>query len=158
MKRALLALPGIACTLLLLLAIGSVAGADTRDEVLSIYRGFADAQNARDTDRIGAFFVDGDDFLWVSDGQSFWGRPAVLQRMSGFQKSAVWHVLPDLDSARVVELAPGVAMLHMPLVLEIGTASATDDLRFLVTILFRKEQGDWRIAALLTTTEKPGSP
>jgi uncharacterized protein (TIGR02246 family) len=142
-----------------LLLIGSApAWADTAAEVLSVYRGFADAQNARDLDRIGAFFVDGPDLLWVSDGQSVWGRPDVLKRMSGFQKSAVWHVVPDLDHARVVELDPGVAMLHMPLVLEIGSATAPDHLRFLVSILFRNQQDGWRIAALLTTTEKAATP
>ena len=142
----------------LLLFGGAPAMADTKDEVLSVYRDFAEAQNARDLDRIGAFFTDGPDFLWVSDGQSVWGRPDVLKRMSGFQKAAVWHVVPDLDHARVVELDPGIAMLHMPLVLEIGSATAPDHLRFLVSILFRKQQGDWRIAALLTTTEKSVAP
>lgn len=142
-----------------LLLFGSVpAMADTTDEVLAVYRGFAEAQNARDLDRIGAYFVDGPDFLWVSDGQSIWGRPDVLGRMSGFQKAEVWHVVPDLDHARVVELDPDVAMLHMPLVLELGTAAAPDRLRFLVSILFRNQQDGWKIASLLTTTQKPEAP
>jgi uncharacterized protein (TIGR02246 family) len=134
------------------------AFAGTREEVLDVYGAFAEAQNARDLDRIGAFFIDGPDFLWVSDGQSFWGRPAVLERMSGFQKAAVWHVVPDLEHARVVELGEGIAMLHMPLVLEIGSTAAPDHLRFLVSILFREEGDGWRIAALLTTTQKGVAP
>jgi ketosteroid isomerase-like protein len=142
-----------------LLLVGSAAAmADTRDEVLTVYRGFAEAQNARDLDRIGAYFVDGPDFLWVSDGQSIWGRPDVLERMSGFQKAEVWHVVPDLDHARVVELDPDVAMLHMPLVLELGSAASPDRLRFLVSILFRNQQDGWKIASLLTTTQKPVAP
>lgn len=142
-----------------LLLFGSAqAMADTRDDILTVYRGFAEAQNARDLDRIGAFFVVGPDFLWVSDGQSVWGRPDVLKRMSGFQKAEVWHVVPDLDHARVVELDPDVAMLHMPLVLELGAAAAPDKLRFLVSILFRHHPDGWKIASLLTTTQKPVAP
>lgn len=156
MNRAGLFLCAVAGALLM---VGSAAAmADTRDDVLAVYRGFAEAQNARDLDRIGAYFVDGPDFLWVSDGQSVWGRPDVLKRMSGFQKAEVWHVVPDLDHARVVELDPDVAMLHMPLVLELGSATAPDRLRFLVSILFRNQQDGWKIASLLTTTQKPVAP
>jgi hypothetical protein len=43
----------------------------------------------------------------------------------------------------------------MPLTLVIGSVEAPDRLRFLVTILFVRETGAWRIAALLTTNEKP---
>lgn len=130
----------------------------TRDEVLGVYQAFAEAQNTRDPARIGAFFIDSPDFLWVSDGQTFWGREAVLARMSSFQKAAVWHVVPDLDHARVVEQGEGVALLHMPLVLEIGGAEAPDRLRFLVSLLFRETDEGWRIAALLTTTQKGTAP
>jgi hypothetical protein len=43
----------------------------------------------------------------------------------------------------------------MPLRLVIGSAETPDRLDFLVTILFRSEGSDWRIAALLTATAKP---
>jgi len=141
-----------------LLALGlatQAALAGTADEVRATYLSFAEAQNARDTDRIGAFFTDAPDFLWVSDGKSFWGRDAVLGRMSGFQKAAVWRVEPELDRSTVVELNPGTALLHLPLTLVIGSADRPDRLRFLVSILFSQRSGAWRIAALLTTTEKP---
>jgi uncharacterized protein (TIGR02246 family) len=134
-------------------AVASFAG--TADQVRATYLRFAEAQNARDAQRIGAFFVDGPDFLWVSDGKSFWGREAVLARMGSFQKAAVWRVEPELDAASVIELAPEAALLHMPLTLVIGSVEAPDRLRFLVTILFVRETGAWRIAALLTTNEKP---
>ena len=141
-----------------ILAIGlaaQTAFAGTAEEVRATYLRFAEAQNARDPDRIGAFFVDGPEFLWVSDGMSYWGREAVLARMSGFQKAAVWRVEPELDRSSVIEVGPGTALLHMPLKLVIGTAENADHLRFLVSILFSRRAGEWRIAALLTTTEKP---
>lgn len=130
------------------------AVAGSGEEILSVYRQFAAAQNARDLDRIGAFFIDGPDFLWVSDGQSFWGREAVLARMASFQKAEHWQVIPDLETVHVLELTEGAALLHMPLVLEIGGAAAPSRLGFLVSILFRRDADDWRIAALLTTGNK----
>ena len=123
-------------------------------EVRAAYLRFAEAQNARDMDRIGANFIDGPDFLWVSDGKSFWGRDAVLARMSSFQRAEIWRVEPDLDAARVVETGPDAAILHMPLTLVVGTAEKPARLRFLVSILFARRGDDWRIAALLTTNEK----
>lgn len=133
----------------------SAAFAGTADEIRATYLRFAEAQNAHDPERIGAFFTDGPEFLWVSDGKSFWGREAVLARMGNFQKSAVWRVEPDLDASTVVELDATTALLHMPLTLTIGSAEAPDRLRFLVSIIFVQRTTDWQIAALLTTTEKP---
>jgi uncharacterized protein (TIGR02246 family) len=144
----------LAAFLSLALSTGATL-AGTADEVRATYRQFAEAQNARDLGRIGAFFVDGPQFLWVSDGKSFWGREAVLARMSGFQSAATWQVEPDLAASTVVELDPATALLHMPLVLMIGSAEAPDRLHFLVSILFVRRATDWRIAALLTTSEKP---
>ncbi len=148
-------LTGIAGALLILCSAPSWAA--TTDEILSVYRQFAAAQNARDVDRVGEFFIDGPDFLWVSDGRSFWGREAVLRRMKSFQKAERWHVMPDLHAARVVSVGDDAAILHMPLVLEIGPDASPSALGFLVSIVFRRTGGEWRIAALLTTRENSGA-
>jgi hypothetical protein len=116
---------------------GAHEGHDGDGSIINTYRTFAQAQNARDLDRIGAFFTDRPDLLWVSDGQSFWGRDAVLARMGSFQKAEIWRVTPDLDMATVVDLGPRVAMLHFPLLLEIGRRDAPAALDFLVSLLFR---------------------
>ena len=124
------------------------------DEIIAAYMSFKDAQNERDLEKVGAHFIDGPDFLWVSDGRSYWGREATLKRMGAFQGAAVWRVEPNMDSARVVELSPETAMLNMGLVLVIGSADKPSRLPFLVSILFRRVDTDWRIAALLTTNDK----
>ncbi len=135
-------------------AIAHLAESDEEQQILQAYRGFADAQNRRDLAAIGAFFIDGPEFLWVSDGQSYWGRDAVLARMGSFQKAEIWRVLPGLDQATVLMMDDGAGLLHMPLVLEIGKAAAPDRLHFLVSILFRRVGERWLIAALLTTNDK----
>jgi uncharacterized protein (TIGR02246 family) len=148
-----------------LLAIGCIiayafpAAADQQKtaleaQILTVYREFLNAQNAHDLERIGSFFVEGPDFLWVSDGRSVWGREATLARMGSFQKAPVWKVHPELDQASVVQLGPETAMLHFPLELEIGQRANPDRLGFLVSALFVRNELDWRIAALLTTARK----
>jgi ketosteroid isomerase-like protein len=137
------------------LAFTPLARAAAADEVLALYNRFASAQNARNLDAVGAQFIDSPDFLWVSDGKSFWGRKATLERMSQFQRAEVWRVEPALDQAKVVEVTDTSAFLHMPLDLVIGDAAKPDRITFLVSILCVKSGSDWKIAALFTTTAKP---
>lgn len=124
------------------------------EELMALYRRFVAAQNARDLAAVRLTLWDQPDFLWVSDGRSVWGREAALARMAGFQQAPVWRVEPDLAQARPVVLDAGAGYLHLPLTLVIGAAEAPDRLRFLVSMLGIATGEGWRIAALLTTTEK----
>ncbi|WP_170575949.1 nuclear transport factor 2 family protein [Ruegeria atlantica] len=145
----LLFVTGLACSV-----SAHVGETEEEEQIFETYLEFAAAQNARDLDAIGSFFVDDPDFLWVSDGQSVWGRDATLGRMSSFQRAEHWQVLPQLDKAEVIFLDHRVALLHMPLDLEIGNAASLNTLPFLVSIVFRNIDGQWRIAAMLTTNDK----
>ena len=86
------AIKAILAAFLSLAISAGAALAGSADQVRATYRHFAEAQNAHDLERIGAFFVDGLEFLWISDGKSVWGREAVLARMSGVQKAVIWRV------------------------------------------------------------------
>lgn len=132
------------------------AAASTVDRagILAAYDAFKDAQNARDPDAIGSFFVDGSQFLWVSDGRSYWGREDVVRRMSSFQRAERWRVLPDLETAAIIPLGDDTAILHLPLRLQIGRTEAPNQLGFLVSIVFQEVDATWKIAALLTTEDK----
>lgn len=140
--------------ILFLLLTGPASAADPSSEVRVLYERFAAAQNARDLDRIRPLLLDTPQFLWVSDGQSFWGVDAVLARMASFQRAAVWRVEPELDRAVAVPVNDAAAYLHLPLVLVIGAEDSPDRLRFLVSVLGVETHAGWRIAALFTTTEK----
>lgn len=141
--------------LLFVVASATASLAGVAEEVRATYLRFAEAQNARDPGRIRAFLVEKPELLWVSDGKAFWGADTVVTRMTSFQKAEVWRVEPDLAASVVVELGDGTAMLHMPLTLVIGSAAAPDRLDFLVSLLFVRPEGEWLIAALLTTLAKP---
>jgi hypothetical protein len=139
---------------LFLLMATPAAAADPTEAVRALYQRFAAAQNAHDLTAVRPLLLDRPEFLWVSDGQSFWGPDAVLARMASFQQAEVWRVEPDLARAVAVPVRDGVAYLHLPLVLVIGPKANPDRLRFLVSMLGVETQAGWKIAALFTATEK----
>ena len=130
------------------------AGADQRSEILRLYLEFSSAQNARDLKGVRRLLSDSPDFLWVSDGSPVWGADAMVERMSTFQRSDVWHVTPALSRSRRVMLSDDVAFLHVPLVLEIGSHEKADRLPFLVGMVAKRTPAGWRISALFTTNDK----
>jgi ketosteroid isomerase-like protein len=123
-------------------------------EIRDLYLRFVAAQNARDLVAVRALYAKSEDFLWVSDGQTFWGADVMLERMASFQRAKVWRVEPELDRSRVVELSDTTAYMHLPLVLVIGSEAAPDKFRFLVSMLCTKTPEGWRIAALFTANSK----
>jgi uncharacterized protein (TIGR02246 family) len=149
-KRVLLTVFAMLCVL-----FGQSAKADTASDVRALYQQFVTAQNAGDLATVRSLFSDKSDFLWVTDGMAVWGRDATIARMSLFQKSEIWRVEPGLDKSRTVELGSDVAILHLPLVLVIGSSTpGPSRLKFLVEVVCHMTAAGWRIAALLTTTEK----
>ncbi len=149
-ERVLLSVFAMLCVL-----PGPSAKADTASDVRALYQQFVTAQNAGDLATVRSLLSDKADFLWVTDGIAVWGRDATIERMSLFQKSEIWRVEPSLDKSRTVELGSDVAIFHLPLALVIGSSSpGPSRLKFLVEVVCHKTAAGWRIAALLTTTEK----
>jgi uncharacterized protein (TIGR02246 family) len=138
-----------------LVAVPAMAsGGAPTDEIRALYDRFLAAQNARDLEGVRAVLWTSPNFQWVSDGKSFWGPDALVERMAGFQKAEVWKVIPDRSRAKVVDIAAGAAYLFQPLVLRIGSAENPGEIPFLVNVLAVETAEGWRIAALFTTTEK----
>jgi uncharacterized protein (TIGR02246 family) len=146
--------------LLFLIAALSLASSAIADgpsaEARALYQRFAAAQNDHDLAAVRALLSDSPQFLWVSNGMSYWGADTMVARMASFQRAEVWRVEPDLDAAVAVEVNAGAAYLHLPLTLVIGRADAPSNLRFLVSMLAQETDDGWRIAALFTTNENPG--
>ncbi|EDP65136.1 hypothetical protein BAL199_01279 [alpha proteobacterium BAL199] len=125
------------------------------DEVTALYEQFVAAQNRHDLTTVRALLVPTDAFVWVSDGKAFWGPETMIERMSRFQASEVWEVIPDRERRRFIDLSADSAYLYQPLTLRIGSAAQPDAIPFLVSVLCVQTEDGWRIKALLTTVEKP---
>lgn len=137
--------------------LSSQAQAETpiEAEVKALYESFVSAQNARDLMRVREALWDSPSFVWISDGKPFWGREALIERMSAFQKAEVWSVSPDRARARVVEVSPLSAVLYQPLRLTLGPKREPKTIAFLVNVLCIRTAEGWRVAALYTTEENP---
>ncbi|MFO1151626.1 MAG: nuclear transport factor 2 family protein [Alsobacter sp.] len=133
------------------------AAASQGDDLVATYRRFVTAQNAGDLATVRSLFTETPRFLWVSDGQSIWGRDAAVERMALFRQSEVWRVTPDLQTAVTVALDERTAYLHLSLVLAIGPKEpGPDHLPFLVSLLGTRAHASepFAIAALFTTARK----
>ena len=157
MRSRILKSAQMAAIAAMIVCVGAVARADTVADVRGLYERFVAAQNVGNMEVVRSLLDERPEFLWVTDGMAVWGRDAAIARMRLFQKSEIWRVEPELGKARTIELGADAAVFHLPLTLVIGSsAPGPNHLRFLVEIVCRRTDGAWRIAALLTTTEKPG--
>lgn len=127
----------------------------TESEVKALYERFVGAQNARDLRQVREVLWDAPGFVWISDGKPFWGREALIERMSAFQQAEVWRVSPDRARAKVVEVGPTSAVLYQPLRLTLGPRQDPRTIAFLVNVLCIRTAQGWRVAALYTTEENP---
>lgn len=135
--------------------VASAGPSDPAEEVAALYERFVTAQNERDLAAVHALLLPSADFQWVSDGRSYWGPDALVERMSVFQKAEIWEVVPDRARRRFVPVSADAGYLYQPLVLRIGARARPDEIPFLVNVLAVRRPDGWRIAALFTTTEKP---
>ncbi|POR50804.1 DUF4440 domain-containing protein [Bosea psychrotolerans] len=147
----------LASVAMLALGLTGLAQAETQTEteIKALYEHFVSAQNARDLPRVRNALWDSPSFVWISDGKPFWGRDALIARMSAFQKAEIWSVMPDRTRARVVEVSPVSAVLYQPLRLTLGPRSNPKTIAFLVNVLCIRTPDGWRVAALYTTEENP---
>ncbi|MDO9710816.1 hypothetical protein [Paracraurococcus lichenis] len=141
---------------LCLAAAAAPAAAGPAEEAERLYARFVAVQNAHDLERLRGLLLDSPRFLWVSNGLSLWGPDAMIARLSGFQANEVWCIDPDQRRASAVEVAPGAAFLHVPLVLTVGSAADPQRYHVLVSALCAETPDGWRIAALFTTDENRG--
>ena len=111
---------------------------------------FVAAQNARDEAGVTALLRDSPDFLWVTTtANTVWGRDVAMKRFLLNWKGA-WKLEPQLNELRVVEIAPGVAVLHTPLVFTFAPPGkeAIPELIKWSGVFIQSDKG-WRIASIL---------
>lgn len=148
-------IPIATLALLIGLVAGQPAQAGPAEEARRLYAAFVAAQNAHDFNGVRATLLEGERFLWVSNGLSIWGSEAAIARMMRYHSAEVWRIDPVEARAAAVVVAPDAAYLHIPLVLTFGARDAPSRYRILVSALCAETPAGWRIAALFTTDANP---
>ncbi len=121
----------------------------------NLFARFVAAQNAHDFAAVRSTLLEFPRFLWVSDGVSYWGAEALIRRNMAFHAQPLWRITPNDALAAAVEVNPSTALLHTPLLLEVGRLEAPQRYQLLITALCTATAAGWRIAALLTADAKP---
>ena len=129
------------------------AMATVQDEVTATFRQFVAAQNARDETALTPLLRAGPEFLWVTTtAVTVWGRDAAMARFRTNWQGQ-WHLAPDYDALRVVEVAPDVALLHVPVMAIFaphGQPVTPNAVRW--NGIFARGEGGWTVAAILLAT------
>ena len=129
------------------------AMATVQDEVSATFRQFVAAQNARDETALTPLLRAGPEFLWVTTtAVTVWGRDAAMARFRTNWQGQ-WHLAPDYDALRVIEVAPDVAMLHVPVMAIFaphGQPVTPNAVKW--NGIFARSEGGWTIAAILLAT------
>ena len=129
------------------------AMATVQDEVSATFRQFVAAQNARDEAALTPLLRAGPEFLWVTTtAVTVWGRDAAVARFRTNWQGQ-WHLAPDYDALRVVEVAPDVALLHVPVMATFaphGQPVTPNAVRW--NGIFARGEGGWTVAAILLAT------
>lgn len=124
----------------------------TAVSVTATYRAFVSAQNGRNAAALTPLLLEGEDFLWVTTtGHTIRGRDAAMERFASNWRGT-WSLVPEFDAVTVIDVAPEVALLHVPVHF---TFAPPGEVAQEVTIkwsgLFRNADGGWRVAAILLT-------
>jgi ketosteroid isomerase-like protein len=129
------------------------AMATVQDEVSATFRQFVAAQNARDGAALTPLLRAGPAFVWVTtSGETVWGQDAALARFHTNWQSQ-WHLSPDFDALRVVEVAPDAALLHVPVMAVFAPHGQPATPRLVQwSGVFARDGGQWTIAAILLAT------
>ena len=129
------------------------AMATVQDEVSATFRQFVAAQNARDEAALTPLLRAGPEFFWVTTtAVTIWGRDAAMARFRTNWQGQ-WHLAPDFDALRVVEVAPDVALLHVPVMAIFAPHGQPATPRLVQwSGAFARDAGQWTIAAILLAT------
>jgi ketosteroid isomerase-like protein len=140
--------PVLVCAASLAVAIPSFA-ATPKDELRATFAKFVAAQNAHDLKALEPLLLDSPDVLWITRGVPVWGRDEVLKKF-GVLYQGTWHLEPDPEAFRVVQIKGDMAHIFVPVVFTIGAPGqpARQALIYLNQTLVRNG-GFWKIASIL---------
>jgi hypothetical protein len=123
--------------------------AKPEEDLRTTFTKFIAAQNAHDLKALEPLLLDSPDFLWITRGVPVWGRAEAMKRFE-ILFQGTWHLEPDPEVFRIVQLHADMAHVFVPVVFTIGAPGqqARQALIYVNQTLVRVG-GVWRIASIL---------
>ena len=127
-----------------------VARASVDYDVQTVFFNYVQAQNAKNDAAVSDILLNSPDFLSVTmTGVSLWGHDIAMDRFRG-NWAGSWKLEPLTETLRVVEIAPGAALLNTRLIL---TAAPPGEKPRPISIkwtgVFTQTAQGWRISSIV---------
>jgi ketosteroid isomerase-like protein len=128
--------------------ISTPAIAGPEEDVRTAFNRFIAAQNAHDLQAVGDLLSRGPEFVWITRGSVIRGRTAALRRFDELYRGT-WK-LRLVGPIETFVIEPDTIQLIAPVNFTIGKADAAPvESRFILTQLWHRQRGGWRLASLL---------
>jgi hypothetical protein len=97
---------------------------------------------------VGEILHDSPNVFWITRGQVYLGRDAVLKRFEEYYQGT-WAAEPRTGEIKVFELSPGVAQLFAPTIFRIAPAGQiAQPALFFLNQVYVMTPGGWRLASI----------
>jgi hypothetical protein len=143
MKKRILLL----MTVLLTVVINSKG--TIKDDPITLFEQFIKAQNQHDLTALNNLLVDSPDFIWITKGQTIWGKESALKRFENLYKGT-WNLEPDKSNFKIIILNKKTRHIYVPITFTIGDpGKEPKQIRFFMNMIIVNKSGRWKISAIL---------
>jgi len=116
---------------------------------MTIVEQFIEAQNQHDLTALDKLFDDSPDFIWVTKGQTIWGKASALKKFEYLYKGT-WSLEPDNSKLKIITLDKSSRHIYVPITFLIGDpGQEPKQIKFLMNMILVKKSGTWKVSAIL---------
>ena len=134
-------------TVLLTVVINSKG--TTKDDPITLFEEFIKAQNQHDLTALNNLLVDSPDFIWITQGQTIWGKESALKRFENLYKGT-WNLEPDKSNFKIILLDKKTSHIYVPITFTIGAlGKEPKQIKFLMNMIIVNKSGRWKVSAIL---------
>jgi hypothetical protein len=134
-------------TIVLAMVINS--NGTTKDDPMAAFEQFIKAQNQHDLTTLNNLLDDSPDFLWITKGQTIWGKEASLKRFESLYKGT-WTLEPDRSNLKIITLDKHSRHIYVPITFSIGEpGQEPKHVKFFMNMILINKSGTWKVSAIL---------
>jgi hypothetical protein len=121
----------------------------TKDDPMTAFEQFIQAQNQHDLTALNNLLDDSPDFLWITKGQTIWGKESSLKRFESLFKGT-WTLEPDRSNLKIITLDKNSRHIYVPITFSIGEpGQEPKQIKFLMNMILINKSGTWKVSAIL---------
>ena len=120
-----------------------------KDDPITLFEQFIKAQNQHNLTALNNLLVDSPDFIWITKGQTIWGKESALKKFENLYKGT-WNLEPDKSNLKIIILDKKTRHIYVPITFTIGElGQEPKQIKFLMNMIIVKKSGRWKVSAIL---------